>query len=294
MLAHGSRRPRLVLAHEARIADDVDGEDRGEAVGAGHPGSPASERLGQARLTKDRVRGASAGNPDRHGRNSVPTRGCARVSWLPRPCRSNTQPAFVRRSDKGRSNCGAIHAASSAASRNATTWMKMEFRGHAWVVVRREVERHARDLGDQAGERLVVGRSGDVVAMPAPDLRVLVPYGRDGEDDRLAHGYEHAIAASAPSVTLRQGSICGGDLSPASLPRSEPSPPRTPVHLVPGTNTAPHKGGGDALRKLCSFFNRFPWPNAAAPLPLQRMRLACAKKDSRPRERRKRERLEIL
>ena len=33
MLAHRPRRPRLVLAHQARVADDVDGEDRGEAAG---------------------------------------------------------------------------------------------------------------------------------------------------------------------------------------------------------------------------------------------------------------------
>jgi hypothetical protein len=36
------RRPRLVLAHEPRIADDVGGEDRGEAAGGGHcSGTPA-------------------------------------------------------------------------------------------------------------------------------------------------------------------------------------------------------------------------------------------------------------
>src|SRR5271165_286319 len=33
MLAHRARRARLVLAHEARVADDVGGEDRGEAAG---------------------------------------------------------------------------------------------------------------------------------------------------------------------------------------------------------------------------------------------------------------------
>ena len=36
MLAHRQRRPRLVLAHQPRIADDVDGHDRGEAAGRGH------------------------------------------------------------------------------------------------------------------------------------------------------------------------------------------------------------------------------------------------------------------
>ena len=40
MLAHRLRRPRLVLAHQARVADDVDGEDRGEAAGCGHCRGP--------------------------------------------------------------------------------------------------------------------------------------------------------------------------------------------------------------------------------------------------------------
>jgi hypothetical protein len=35
-LAHGLSRPRLVLAHHARVADDVGGEDRGELAGGGH------------------------------------------------------------------------------------------------------------------------------------------------------------------------------------------------------------------------------------------------------------------
>ena len=36
MLAHRTRRPRLILAHEARVADDVDRHDRGELAGFGH------------------------------------------------------------------------------------------------------------------------------------------------------------------------------------------------------------------------------------------------------------------
>ena len=45
MLADRPRRPRLVLAHQARVADDVGGEDRGEAAGGGHcSGTPALRR----------------------------------------------------------------------------------------------------------------------------------------------------------------------------------------------------------------------------------------------------------
>ncbi len=36
MLADRPRRPRLVLAHEARVADDVGGEDRGKLPGFRH------------------------------------------------------------------------------------------------------------------------------------------------------------------------------------------------------------------------------------------------------------------
>jgi hypothetical protein len=43
MRAHRPRRPRLVLAHEAGIADDVDGHDRGEFAGLGHFGPQAGE-----------------------------------------------------------------------------------------------------------------------------------------------------------------------------------------------------------------------------------------------------------
>ena len=44
-LAHRLRRPGLVLAHEARVADHVGGEDRGEAAGGGHcSGTPAFRR----------------------------------------------------------------------------------------------------------------------------------------------------------------------------------------------------------------------------------------------------------
>jgi hypothetical protein len=45
MLANAERRPRLVLAHQAGITDDIDGHDRGEAAGRGHDsGTPARRR----------------------------------------------------------------------------------------------------------------------------------------------------------------------------------------------------------------------------------------------------------
>ena len=52
-LADRPRRPRLVLAHEARVADDVGGEDRGEAAGGGHSGTPAL-RMRSSRNSFDR------------------------------------------------------------------------------------------------------------------------------------------------------------------------------------------------------------------------------------------------
>jgi hypothetical protein len=42
MLANAARRPRFVLTHQTRVADDVDRHDRGEAAGRGHySGTPA-------------------------------------------------------------------------------------------------------------------------------------------------------------------------------------------------------------------------------------------------------------
>ena len=42
MFAHRLRRPCLVLSHQARVANNVGGEDRGEAAGGGHcSGTPA-------------------------------------------------------------------------------------------------------------------------------------------------------------------------------------------------------------------------------------------------------------
>jgi hypothetical protein len=36
MLFHCARRPGLVFAHEARVADDISSHDRGEAAGISH------------------------------------------------------------------------------------------------------------------------------------------------------------------------------------------------------------------------------------------------------------------
>src|SRR5271168_4956997 len=42
MFAHRARRPRLVLAHQTRVSNDIDSEDRGEAARHGHcSGTPA-------------------------------------------------------------------------------------------------------------------------------------------------------------------------------------------------------------------------------------------------------------
>src|SRR6202011_5221321 len=44
-LADRPRRPGLVLAHEARVADHIGGEDRGKAAGGAHcSGTPALRR----------------------------------------------------------------------------------------------------------------------------------------------------------------------------------------------------------------------------------------------------------
>src|SRR5262249_35021771 len=54
-LAHELRRPGLVLAHEARIADDVGGKDSCEAAGGGHlsPWTPAEYHTPRVASRKD-------------------------------------------------------------------------------------------------------------------------------------------------------------------------------------------------------------------------------------------------
>ena len=56
MLAHRPRRPRLVLAHQAGVADDVDGHDRGEFTNIRHsvPRSEAEINI-RVRETKDGI-----------------------------------------------------------------------------------------------------------------------------------------------------------------------------------------------------------------------------------------------
>ena len=57
MLSNAKRRPRLVLAHQARVADDVGGEDRGEAAGRRHSsGTPALRRPSMIALPHRRSR----------------------------------------------------------------------------------------------------------------------------------------------------------------------------------------------------------------------------------------------
>jgi hypothetical protein len=48
-----------------------------------------------------------------------PVVGLRQISWLPRPCLSKTQPAARSKSRNGRSNGGAIQAATGIASRKA-------------------------------------------------------------------------------------------------------------------------------------------------------------------------------
>ena len=63
------RRPRLVLAHQPRVADDVGGEDRGEAAGGGHPsGTPALRMPSKMGSSCARYVGSSLSPSRRRGR----------------------------------------------------------------------------------------------------------------------------------------------------------------------------------------------------------------------------------
>jgi hypothetical protein len=52
MLSDRKGRARLVLAHQPRVADDVGGEDRGEAAGGGHCSGPLIPPTGKVRFSE--------------------------------------------------------------------------------------------------------------------------------------------------------------------------------------------------------------------------------------------------
>jgi hypothetical protein len=55
------------------------------------------------------------------------------------------------------------------------------------MIVRQQVERHRGDLLQQFVERRRVGGGRNIVAMPAPDRRLLIPGGGNRKNDRLRH-----------------------------------------------------------------------------------------------------------
>jgi hypothetical protein len=53
------------------------------------------------------------------------------------------------------------------------------------VIIRENIERHGRYLGEQLVQAGCIGGGGDIVAMTAPDRSVLVPHGGNREDGRI-------------------------------------------------------------------------------------------------------------
>jgi hypothetical protein len=78
MLAHRSCRTRLILAHQARIADDVGGHDRSEFAGLGHC-VPKAEKFNTRRASERRSNRAAAHVQARSTKNAV------RRSYWPMP-----------------------------------------------------------------------------------------------------------------------------------------------------------------------------------------------------------------
>ncbi len=64
---------------------------------------------------------------------------------------------------------------------------EQRFRRHIRMVVRQEIERHRGNLVQQFVQRRRVGGSRDVVTMPAPDRRLLIPGRGNRENDRPGH-----------------------------------------------------------------------------------------------------------
>ena len=97
MLAHRPRRPRLVLAHEARVADDVGGEDRGEAAGGGHcSGTPALRRPSRMGSSWARYVGSSLLAVQAARAREMVKVGLSARPALTAECASSSRPSCAR------------------------------------------------------------------------------------------------------------------------------------------------------------------------------------------------------
>lgn len=73
------------------------------------------------------------------------------------------------------------------------------------MIVRQQVERHGGDFRQQLVERRRVGGRGDVITVPAPHRRFLVPGGGYRENHRLGH--LGSVAALATPSRLPAASL---------------------------------------------------------------------------------------
>src|SRR5262249_20852611 len=78
----------------------------------------------------------------------------------------------------------------------------------AWIdirmIIRKKIERHHRNFRPQLIERRCVSRSRNVVAVPAPNRRLLVPDGRNRKDHWFGHaGSQLAALASKSTITFQ-------------------------------------------------------------------------------------------
>src|SRR6266545_1425923 len=72
------------------------------------------------------------------------------------------------------------------------------------MIIRKKIECHGGNFRQQLVKRRCVGRSRDVVAVPAPHRRLLVPSGRNCEDDRFGHdGPQLGAIASKSTITFQ-------------------------------------------------------------------------------------------
>lgn len=74
---------------------------------------------------------------------------------------------------------------------------EQRFRRDLWMIVGQQIERHRGNLFQQFVERRRIGRGRNVVAMTAPDRRLLIPGGGNRENDRSGH-YRSVACRDAP------------------------------------------------------------------------------------------------
>jgi hypothetical protein len=144
------------------------------------------ECLGQSGLTLDGVGGVTAGNADRHCKVSLRDGAVpdfVAAASLPDQRAAGGAQQIPQRPIELRSHS----ARDRVCFAQRGDLEEQRFRRDIRVIVRQQIERHRGNLFQQFVERRRIGGGRNVVAMPAPDRRLLIPGCGNRENDRSGH-----------------------------------------------------------------------------------------------------------